>query len=124
MNPVKFPESNAKFVAGRGDEDRVSTVHGYTGEHIFPDGSKAPLIITAWEPDEEDLQRLQNGGYIYISMLVDRLPPHMAATVFEVPTAVPAGAAQSPASTPNSSSTGESTPVPDQPHDPSRPEAR
>lgn len=80
MKPTDFPEANKKFGPPDGmGESQVSTIAARVAE--IKDGSLdgALVITTAWKLDEEDLERLKAGGYVYLSC-IGSLPAHQLTT--------------------------------------------
>jgi hypothetical protein len=84
MSPISFPEANCIF----------GPPPGLTEAHVRPipahmsdvqggsfDGSK--VIVMAWVPDPLDLERLKNGGAIYVAM-TGGVVPYTLTTEFQV----------------------------------------
>ncbi len=82
MTPVKFSQSNTRFGPPEDlEESQVRTIHGWTGEAgASCDGMK--LVVVAHLPTPEDLERLNAGEPIFLSVL-GGLPPHFLTTRFE-----------------------------------------
>lgn len=40
------------------------------------------IVVTAWQPSAGDLEKLNQGGKVYLTF-IGGLPPHMASTDFE-----------------------------------------
>ncbi len=88
MKPVSFPQANAKFGPPEGmSEEQVSSVDVFGGKiqggHL--DGSN--IIITCWEPTDEELTQILVDRKIYFSILslgdTPILPPHCITTNFQ-----------------------------------------
>lgn len=84
MDPVEMPISNATYGPPAGyQESQVRTVSAYRGEIPGPNSMEGDLfVVVAWKPSEEDLERLRQGGLIYMSM-VGGLCPHFLTTNME-----------------------------------------
>lgn len=83
MTPIHFPEANTRFGPPAGyDESQVATIHVH--QRIIEGGSCDGWnqVIAAWQPSPEDLERINAGGPIFISM-VGGLAPHFLSTDFE-----------------------------------------
>lgn len=82
MKPADFPESNRKFGPPPGmSESQVQTIDAYMGKIDRGPLEGAEMVVTAWQPDADDLARLNAGGVVYLSF-IGGLPPHCAATQF------------------------------------------
>lgn len=82
MTPVEFSEANASFTAPDGlDETQVQSIPGFQG--VVERGSLEGLrmIVVAWKPDEAELQQINSGSPIYLTVL-GGLPPHFLSTSF------------------------------------------
>lgn len=71
IQPGEFPEANVTFTAAEGDEDRVSSLQVYQGVAI----EEYPVIVSKWQPSAQDLERLNNGGGIYLTIVSESLAP-------------------------------------------------
>ena len=83
MWPTDFPQANMTFGPPEGlAESQVRPVRAHDGtvERGSMEGSR--LVVTAWFPEACDIQRLIQGGPVYLAF-VGGLPPHLAATTFE-----------------------------------------
>lgn len=83
MKPVNFPQATADLGPPPGlAESQVQTVPSFMG--IVQRGSLegSPMVVTAWQPDQADLERLNQGQPVFLTFL-GGLPPHMASTDFE-----------------------------------------
>lgn len=84
MTPAKFPEANTCYGPPNDmDESQVQTIHAFVGLIQGGNVDGAQVVVTAWKPNEEDLQRLQSGGLIYLEILGQILPPHSIHTEVE-----------------------------------------
>lgn len=83
MIPVQFPEANCKFTAPPGlDESQVVTVPAYNGQVKGGSMDGVRCVVVAWKPNVIDLERLNAGGVVFLSVL-GGLPPHMLTTNFQ-----------------------------------------
>lgn len=90
MSPIHFPQATTPFKAPEDlDESQVATVHSYVG--IIKGGNLDghPIVVTAWQPNAQDLERINAGGPVFLTTL-GGLPPHMLATTFQDATNPPA----------------------------------
>lgn len=79
----KFPEANRKFGPPPDlQESQVHTIAAYVG--IVEKGSVegSPIIIVAYEPNEQELQDIIEGKPIFLSIMGTGLPPHFLSTDF------------------------------------------
>lgn len=82
MIVTPFPQANCQFTPPKGySEQQVGTVPAFNG--VIKGGSMdgSTVIVTAWKPDPIDIERLQQGGLIYLTC-VSVLPAHMLTTDF------------------------------------------
>lgn len=84
MTPVKFPEANSLYGPPEGMDDsqvgRIYVCHGKnTGGNL--DGTE--FTVTAWQPSEEEVERIKNGSPIFLTILWEGLPPHLITTSFK-----------------------------------------
>lgn len=83
MIPIKFPESNIAFRPPPDlEESQCGTVHGFTGEIQGGSCDGCPVLVVAYRPTAEELEAINNGACIYLSMISDGLPPHFLTTDF------------------------------------------
>jgi hypothetical protein len=83
MTPAIFPEANQNFKAPEDlDESQVFTIPAYSGNIQGGNLDGAPVVVTAWLPSPEDLERLNAGGAVYLAV-IGGLPPHLMATTFK-----------------------------------------
>lgn len=76
MIPSDFPEAN--MILNPPEDTAPGAVLPIRALHCTClsgplDGS--PAFITAWKPNPEDLERLNNGGFVYLSV-IGAAPPH------------------------------------------------
>ena len=82
MSPATFPQANCGFTAPSDmDESQVLTIYGDQG--IIQGGNLdgSHFMVVAWKPTAEELQTLQQGGLVYLSML-GGLAPHFLTVSF------------------------------------------
>ena len=80
MSPTDFPQANATFGAASDlDESQIKSIRCRVGQLNGGPLDGAKQFVVAWQPDAEDLARLQNGGPMYISFL-GGMPPHSVVT--------------------------------------------
>jgi hypothetical protein len=72
MNAIKFEEQNFTWGAPKGEEDKVNGMPAYKGAEA---GTNWPLSISCWEPTPEDLNRLNEGGKIWLRVYGTDHPP-------------------------------------------------
>jgi len=78
-----FPEANQKFTAPPDmDPSQVSTAEAYVGSILGGNLDGHTVIVVAWKPTTEELEDLNNGGLVYLSVLGGGLPPHFVCTQF------------------------------------------
>ncbi|MHA4844434.1 hypothetical protein ACX0G7_09730 [Flavitalea antarctica] len=77
MNPFNFPEATKVFTKPGDWKDKdCFSIAAWEGEQTLPSGDKTPHIITAWKPTPAELEKLNAGGSVYLSLCADGLPPH------------------------------------------------
>jgi hypothetical protein len=83
MTPIKFPNANSTFgPPGDMTKEQVEIVPAYMGVVRGGNCDGAPVTVTAWQPDAEDIRRIVAGQPIYFSVMLNGLPPHMISTEF------------------------------------------
>lgn len=83
MTPVGFPQANAVFGPPPGfAEQQVAPVYAFKSETRSGSCDGTMMVVTAWKPDERELQRLSAGEPIFLTVL-GGLPAHMLTTSFE-----------------------------------------
>lgn len=83
MIPISFPESNRIFAAPNElDEQQCKSIAAYVGEVTVNSCDGARLVVTAWKPDEREIEAIKNGAPIFFSC-IGGLPPHFLTTSFE-----------------------------------------
>lgn len=83
MTPFEFPQANRFYGSPPDlDEQQVRTIKAYAG--VVEGGSLdgVPVVITAWNPSPDEIEKLLAGEPIYLSFL-GGLPPHMVTMEFE-----------------------------------------
>ena len=63
MNPVQFPQANDSFGAPSGMEEEVAALPVFKG--II---NGMPGNMSAWKPSPEELEALNNGGLVYLTI--------------------------------------------------------
>ena len=82
MIPAAFSEANCMFKAPSDmDESQVLAISAFQGTVLGGNLDGCPFVVVAWTPTPEDLERLQNGQPVYLSML-GGLSPHFLTTSF------------------------------------------
>lgn len=77
-----FPEANTTFGCPVGmDPSQVATAPAYVGPIRGGNLDGMPCVVVAWKPTEEELEELNAGGLVYLSVL-GGLPPHFICTRF------------------------------------------
>ncbi len=72
MNPTPFPQSNRALTAPGGmSEEECGTLQ------VWTDGDRC---ISRWEPTAEDLERLMNGGPVWLHIISGGTQPPVALT--------------------------------------------
>lgn len=83
MTPVHFPESNARFGPPSDlAESQCMTIHAYHGKISGGSVDGATVVVTAWKPSPEEIEKISKGSPIFISCL-GGLPPHFLTTDFD-----------------------------------------
>jgi hypothetical protein len=83
MNPITFPEANAKFGPPSDlKESQCMTIPAFQG--IVQGGSVdgCLLVVVAWKPSPEEVRQIAAGAPIFISM-IGGLAPHFLTTHFQ-----------------------------------------
>jgi hypothetical protein len=83
MSPVDFEQSNCVFGPPPDlAEEQCSSIHAFQG--IVKGGScdGVAVVVVAWKPSSEELEKLNQGSPIFLSCL-GGLPPHFLTTDFE-----------------------------------------
>ena len=57
-------------------------VRAYAGKYEGGSVDGAAVIVVAWQPSLEDMDVLNKGGLIYLSVMGSSLPPHYLSTDF------------------------------------------
>jgi hypothetical protein len=83
MIPTKFPESNIAFQPPPDlGESQCGVIHGFAGEIAGGSCDGLPLMVVAWRPTAEELEQINAGACIYLSLITEGLPPHFLTTDF------------------------------------------
>lgn len=77
MLPVTFPESNFVYTKPAGwTDEQCSDLPVWKGEAPIDEaGTKAPMIISKWQPSKEDIEAINRGEGIYLSITGNGMPP-------------------------------------------------
>lgn len=82
MEAADFPEANGCHGAPAGmSESNVKTLPSFKAKIEGGQFDDADMVVVAWRPSAEDLDRLSQGGLIYLSC-IGGLPPHFLCTTF------------------------------------------
>lgn len=86
MIPVKFEEANHSFGPPPSlDESQCRTIPAYVGDvknnRSSVDG--AAVIVTAWQPDAEEIEWIRKGNPIFLTTLGGQLATHFISTSFQ-----------------------------------------
>jgi len=72
MLPIDFKEANFTFAKPEGwTDEQCSDLRVWKGN----DTEGMPLIISAWKPSKEDLEALNNGQPLFLSVYGSGMPP-------------------------------------------------
>lgn len=83
MTPTNFPECNGRFRAPPDlDPSQCLTIDAYKGNVQGGSMDGCPIVVVAWKPSDNELDRLNQGHPIYMST-VGGLSPHFLTTSFE-----------------------------------------
>lgn len=77
MLPVTFDKANFTFgkPASMTDE-QCASLHVWKGEcPVDGNGTMMPVIISKWQPSKEDIEEINNGGAVYLSITGHGMPP-------------------------------------------------
>jgi hypothetical protein len=85
MTSTHFPEANTRYGPPPDLTDAQCGII-YAHEAAVERGSVegAHMVITAWKPDARELEALNAGAPVYMSMLGRGLAPHFLSTSFDV----------------------------------------
>jgi hypothetical protein len=82
MTPTTFPQANATFGPPSDlAESQCHSIPAYVGQ-IAGSCDGARVVITAWKPTAAELEQLNAGGVVFLSVL-GGLPPHYIGTGFD-----------------------------------------
>lgn len=83
MTSTDFPESNKKFCAPADmDSNQVETIHAHVTEIKRGSCDGVPIVVTAWQPSQQEIQEIMHGAPVFLTCL-GSLPPHFLTTRFE-----------------------------------------
>ena len=74
MKPTSFPESNQVLGAG-GNPNTEDLVIAVCLNEELSGGQKIPFIVSRWKLSPEELQKVQETGEIWISIMGTSMPP-------------------------------------------------
>lgn len=82
MTPIDFPEANRIFGAPKElAESQCMKISAYVGEITQGSVDGLAVVVVAWKPNQEDIQRMIQGHPIYLSTMGGLLP-HFLTTDF------------------------------------------
>jgi hypothetical protein len=83
MTPATFPEANTKFGPHPDlSEEQCHTTPAFLGKVEQGSVDGANLVIVAWQPSLTDIERICDGGPIFLTC-IGGLPPHFLSTDFQ-----------------------------------------
>lgn len=83
MKPSAFPESNVVFSAPADmGESQCGSIEGFAEKIIGGPLDGAPIMVVAWQPSPEDIEQMEQGKPIYLTM-IGGLAPHFLSMSFE-----------------------------------------
>lgn len=75
--PVTFDQAN--FTFGKPPDmtdEQCSSLHVYKGEcPVNEQGTMMPVIISKWQPSKEDIEAINKGAAIFLSITGQGMPP-------------------------------------------------
>ncbi|HXS55739.1 MAG TPA: hypothetical protein VN726_06420 [Hanamia sp.] len=72
MLPKDFKEANFTFTKPQSmTDEQCDSLRVFKGK--YPDG--VPCIISKWQPNKEDIEAINNGEAIYLSIVGEGMPP-------------------------------------------------
>ncbi len=84
MIAVNFPEANITFGPPPGVSDsQVVPIRAFTGTSLGGSMDGVPIVVTAWTPAAHELEMLNDGHPIFLTVVGAGLPPHMLTTNFK-----------------------------------------
>lgn len=77
MKCVSFPEQNGELTKPVGTTDeQCGTLPCWRGPILIDEfANTTPGIISAWQPDESDIRRVNAGGPLYLALWGETMPP-------------------------------------------------
>jgi hypothetical protein len=83
MTPISFPEANCNYGPPPDLADsQCDTVKGYVGTIKGGSLDGSTIVVTAWQPTEEERFAILSGKPIFLAC-IGGLPPHYLATDFQ-----------------------------------------
>lgn len=72
MLPTNFPEANFTFTKPNGwTDEQCGDLRVFRGK----DSEGVPCIISKWQPSKEDIEAINRGEGIYLSIVSTGMPP-------------------------------------------------
>ena len=82
MTPTTFPEANSQFGPPPDlTKEQCGSIPAFMGDVKSGSCEGAPLVVTAWKPNAQELADIINGKPIFFTCL-GGLPPHFITTDF------------------------------------------
>lgn len=79
-----FPESNTHFTKPKElDESQCLDIKAFVGSVEGGSMDGTPIIVLAWQPNEQEIDRINQGSPVYLSIMGNILPPHMLTVNFK-----------------------------------------
>jgi hypothetical protein len=76
MRNVDFPQANSQFKAPESlSEIQVRTAPAFVGRALGGSMDGTPMVVVAWQPDPDELEILNAGGPVFLTVM-GGLPPH------------------------------------------------
>lgn len=83
MTPIRFKEANRLFGPPPDLSDsQCNTIYAFQGKVEGGSVDGAALVVTAWRPSAEELEAINKGAPIFLSV-IGGLPPHFICTDFQ-----------------------------------------
>ena len=77
MLPIDFEEANFTFTKPKNmTDEECSDLRVFMGV----DTENKPCIVSKWKLSKEDIEEINNGGYLYIQIAGHQMPPISAYT--------------------------------------------
>jgi hypothetical protein len=85
MTPIRFPQANCTFGPPDDmDESQVMTIPAFKGTMKGGNLDGSHFVTVAWKPSEEEIEKLQKGEAVYLTMM-GGLSPHFLTVGFPYP---------------------------------------